>query len=307
MKKQKKLGWRKLCESFSLKTPTTKIWSLIKLFKNRKFNVQKYIPDTSQEYNICNKAIEKLCPPSCLFNQGLELTTLQIADTTNDKICLELDNEISLNEINFAIKNTKVETAPGLDQISMEILLHLPDSYISYLTNIYNCLFKSGTIPTSLQKSLIVLLPKPDGKGVRSISLLSCPLKIFEKVIYNRLSWYVESNCILPEAQHGFRNLRSCADNLFCLTSFIHANFIKGRKVICAFIDIQGAFDNVILAILLDDLASIGVPAQTRKFIANITIERYAHFIVNGELTEPYKVHKDTPQGSILSPLLFST
>lgn len=73
------------------------------------------------------------------------------------------------------------------------------------------------------------------------------------------------------------------------------------------FLDIQGAsFDNIIPQILQEDLREIGVPALIRKFIANVTLERNAHFIVNGELKGPYKIRAGTLQGAILSPLFFN-
>ncbi|XP_070525178.1 uncharacterized protein [Cardiocondyla obscurior] len=75
---------------------------------------------------------------------------------------------------------------------------------------------------------------------------------------------------------------------------------------VCAFLDIKGAFDNVIPDILLDDLKEISIPARIRKFIANIPTDRVIYFVVNGNISSPHATHKGTPQGSILSPLLFN-
>lgn len=74
--------------------------------------------------------------------------------------------------------------------------------------------------------------------------------------------------------------------------------------MMAAFLDIQGAFDNVIPGILIEDLKSIGIPAVIRQFVWHLTGEREIYFVVDGEKTGPL-AHKGTLQGSILSSILF--
>jgi len=62
----------------------------------------------------------------------------------------------------------------------------------------------------------------------------------------------------------------------------------------------------VIPSILVQDLRALGFPARTCKFVENLLNERYIQFVRNGELSEPRTARKGTPQGSILSPLLFN-
>lgn len=108
--------------------------------------------------------------------------------------------------------------------------------------------------------------------------------KIVEKIIYLRLRWYIESHKILPSFQFGFRPNKSCIDALVTLNSFIQANFIDKKKIICVFIDICGAFDNVNPNLLLHDLRNADIPAHTRKFIANTILERNYYFVLDGHL-----------------------
>jgi len=116
----------------------------------------------------------------------------------------------------------------------------------------------------------------------------------------------VEIQFILPELQAGFRSFRSCTDNLMILTNRIHLAFMNKLPLITVFLDMVGAFDNVILSILVQDLRAMGFPARISKFVENLLSERLIQFVRNGELSEPRIVHKGTPQGSILSPLLFN-
>ncbi|XP_018406282.1 PREDICTED: uncharacterized protein LOC108771265, partial [Cyphomyrmex costatus] len=78
-----------------------------------------------------------------------------------------------------------------------------------------------------------------------------------------------------------------------------------GELTIAVFLDIKGAFDNVIPAILINDLLQIGVPATLRQFIAHLISERELYFVLDGELVGPRLTRTGTPQGSTLSPLLF--
>lgn len=73
--------------------------------------------------------------------------------------------------------------------------------------------------------------------------------------------------------------------------------------MLAAFLDVKGAFDGVIIDILLQKLASIGCPKNLVSFIKFLTSERFIHTNTTGDL--PRMVYKGVPQGGVLSPLLY--
>lgn len=64
LRKEKRESWRAHCSSFNLKTPTAELWRLIKLFKGREWTSD--IMDSEKEQSMINKALNKLCPSSCV-------------------------------------------------------------------------------------------------------------------------------------------------------------------------------------------------------------------------------------------------
>jgi len=121
-----------------------------------------------------------------------------------------------------------------------------------------------------------------------------------------RMQWVVETRFLLPNFQSRFRNFRSCTDNLIMLTNRINSAFLNKAPTLAVFLDIAGAFDNVIPQILIQDLRRAGFPICFCKFIQNLLFERSIFAARNGDLLGPLIIHKGIPQGSILSPLLFN-
>ncbi|XP_018359767.1 PREDICTED: uncharacterized protein LOC108759015 [Trachymyrmex cornetzi] len=76
--------------------------------------------------------------------------------------------------------------------------------------------------------------------------------------------------------------------------------------MVAAFLNITGAFDNVHPSAIMNELKNVGTPAVIRKFVENLIIARTVHFLEDGNISDKYFAYKGTPQGSVLSPLLFN-
>jgi len=75
---------------------------------------------------------------------------------------------------------------------------------------------------------------------------------------------------------------------------------------VAVFLNIAGAFDNVIPGILIQELRDEGFPIHFCKFLDNLLSERLIFAVRNADITGPFITHKGTPQGFIRSPLLFN-
>ena len=88
----------------------------------------------------------------------------------------------------------------------LTLLKHLPSETLNTLLSILNDIWITGNFPSSWRQSYVVRIPKP-GKDItnptnyRPIALTSCVCKIMERMINNRLVWYLERNKIITPAQ----------------------------------------------------------------------------------------------------------
>ena len=225
---------------------------------------------------------------------------------TNNEDTNLLSSPITFEELDFAIKSSKSNSAPGEDKINYEIIKFIPEALQRVLLDIFNDCFSSGLYPDSWNTQLISFIPKNDSNKARPIALASCFLKLFEKIITNRLTWYTERNNFLSNSQFGFRKSKSCIDNLNIFVNFTQQAFYKGEKVAALFLDIKGAYNCVIPDLLLKDLSELNLPKEYIVFFEKMLTERILIPTNLAKDTEQESAHLGLGQGSGLSPFLWA-
>ena len=109
--------------------------------------------------------------------------------------------------------------------IHYQLLKHLPDPSLTVLLNIFSSLSTSGSFPTTWHQAIVVPIPKPekdrsDPNNYHPIALTSCLCKTMERMVNNRLVYYLESNNLITNLQSGFRKERSTVDQLIRLETW---------------------------------------------------------------------------------------
>jgi hypothetical protein len=84
-----------------------------------------------------------------------------------------------------------------------------------------------------------------DPKNFRPITILSCLGKLFTAILNERLRVFSEEVFLLEENQFGFRKSYSTTNNIFTLFSFFEILKSKKKKLFCAFVDFEKAYDIV--------------------------------------------------------------
>jgi len=64
---------------------------------------------------------------------------------------------------------------------------------------------------------------------------------MIERMVTNRLVWYLERNKIITPAQCGFHKQRSTSDHLARLESFVREAFVQRQHAVAVLFDLEKA------------------------------------------------------------------
>ena len=131
-------------------------------------------------------------------------------------------------------------------------------------------------------------------------------LRLFEKLIFNQLSQYLNHYNILTPVQSGFRQYFSTTTALLKFTNDLQLSSGNGLLTGAIFIDLSKAFDVVDHYLLLDKLYSIGLQRNALLWFNAYLHNRRQCVALQGIQSDYMIVEKGVPQGSTLGPLLFS-
>ena len=170
-------------------------------------------------------------------------------------------------------------------------------------------MLQTGIFPDALKIAKICPVFKSGEKtrfeNYRPISVLSSFSKFFEKVIFNRLLSYLNSNDILIKNQYGFRKNHSTSMPLIEMYEKISTAIDKCEFPIGIFIDLSKAFDTLDHKILLQKLKHYGIRGVALKLFESYLSNRKQCVVLNNYTSSTKNISFGVPQGSILGPLLF--
>lgn len=110
----------------------------------------------------------------------------------------------------------------------------------------------------------------------------------------------------LPPSQSGFRKGRTTLHSIAHLTTDIQLGFTANKSTLALFLDIQGAYDSVVLSVLAGKMKDVGIPSHFIMKVLEMVSERVIYLKVNNELIGPRTAKSRLPQGGILSPILYT-
>ena len=126
------------------------------------------------------------------------------------------------------------------DGITSSMLKNASPLAISYLTNLYNEMFRTGTVPNSLLSGKMTLTDKKKPSlyvsGKRPLNVSSVIMNLFTKIIHQRTDKISEEEGFYGPIQYGFRSGRSTADCVFILLSAIRKAKQKNQQISLAFV-----------------------------------------------------------------------
>jgi len=177
------------------------------------------------------------------------------------------------------------------------------------ICTLFNSSINAGIFPECLKIARVVPVFKAGNKlsvnNYRPISVLPTLSKIFEKLMFNRLSTFVNNNNIINSNQFGFR-LNSCTSD--AVLEFLDHTFnslSNNQALLSVFLDFSKAFDTVNHNILLGKLSRLGIRGVASDWFSSYLRNRQQYVVIGDSSSAVAEVNIGVPQGSVLGPILF--
>eukprot|EP00754_Rhynchopus_humris_P033788 Rhum_TRINITY_DN15480_c2_g5::Rhum_TRINITY_DN15480_c2_g5_i3::g.158876::m.158876 len=227
------------------------------------------------------------------------------------------ERDLTQKELVFAMMCLTSGNSAGPDGVPNTLLLHLGPLARVALLRIFNLSWRTGVVPACWRKALISPLPKPDKdpalcSAYRPIALTSNICKLLERIIKERLTHLLEDPgshvAALRGCQAGFRRLRSTSEQvaLFAQRTSDARGGRKKRCTVTLFFDMEKAFDTISKKALAKKLDDMNVPERFCRWISAYLSDRIAAVVVDGVRGRYFCMHDGVPQGTVLSPMLFT-
>lgn len=214
-----------------------------------------------------------------------------------------------LCELHRALRSS-TSKSPGPDRIPFAFLHHFSTSDLSSLLAFFNFLWEHGFPHQWREATVIPLLkhgkPAHDCSSYRPIALTNCLCKLLEKMVNWRLQGFLEKKLFYDPCQSGFRAGHSTLDALTRLETSVSESLLTGSFCLAVFLDISRAFDSVWHRGLLLKLRTLGLCGSLACFIEQFLKLRRFTVRIQGVHSDPHPLYSGVPQGSVISPSLFT-
>jgi len=176
-----------------------------------------------------------------------------------------------------SIQSFKPYKSPGSDGIRPVHTQQAGQIAIIWLKKIFHSILAAGELPTAWQETKVDFIPKagkathPTAKDLRPISLTSFLLKSCERMISLHIRATVDPTQI-SEAQHAYTKGKSTESALHLVVTKISTQ--HQANTLIAFLDIEGAFNNVLPTAITESLTELGVETPMVRLIHKLLISR---------------------------------
>ena len=150
--------------------------------------------------------------------------------------------EIEVATLIHSMKNS----SPCYDGIPSTFVKRTMHLYLKTLKLIINQAFYDGVFPRELKIAKVIPIYKSGStmelNNYRPISVLNIFSKVFERLMYDRLTQFLDKYNILYHNQFGFRQYYSTHHALITLVDKITKSLDSGDIVIGVFLDLKKSF-----------------------------------------------------------------
>lgn len=241
-----------------------------------------------------------------------ERQTSRLAEETKKNIRetrkKENTHEITMDELEFAIRKMKIGKAPGHDNITSEMIKYAGEYGKEKLRLVLNKALESEKVPQDWQTGIIIpIYKKGDSRecaNYRGITLLSVVGKLYARILERRIRETLEET--LEDSQYGFRANRGVQDPIFTLRQICEKALKTSSQIHICFIDLIKAFDRVKREDIWNILKKRNIKESLIKNIKSLYANPLNYVRTKNEKSDMFRTKDGLRQGCVLSPLLFA-
>lgn len=207
------------------------------------------------------------------------------------------------SELDKIMRKMKTGKAPGIDELTIEIVREIYYADKDWFLGIFNHCLKLGIFPKIWKIAKVVLIPKDvdnlsDPSKFRPICLLPVWGKILDALLAERLTFELEK--WLSSYQFGFRKGKSTVDALRTIIDKLVKNGNEGYYTCLITLDFKNAFNNASWEIIGKHIDKLNI----KNYFKNILNDFISDRKVRGS-NEDKTYGIGIPQGSCMGPKLW--
>ena len=169
------------------------------------------------------------------------------------------------------LKNLNPRKAAGPDKIKPVVLKELSEEFAPILKILFERSLQNGIVPSDWTSANVTPLfkkcDKASAANYRPISLTCILCKVMEHIIASNLLKHLDSNGLMYELQHGFRERRSCETQLASLVEDLARRSSQDKQTDLILLDFSKGFNKVNHSKLIQKLHAYGVRGPTLRWI----------------------------------------
>uniref|UniRef100_A0A8C5N3Y4 Reverse transcriptase domain-containing protein n=1 Tax=Leptobrachium leishanense TaxID=445787 RepID=A0A8C5N3Y4_9ANUR len=220
-----------------------------------------------------------------------------------------LASPITCEEIAEVITSLPKGKAPGPDGFTSTYYKTFHQTLLPHIHGLFTAAMDSGNLPSELLNAAIVTLPKlgkppTSCQNFRPISLINVDLKIYTKILANRLALTITS--LIGMDQVGFIPGRQGPDNTRRLLNLIQVLTSSSTPGLILSLDAEKAFDRVHWGFMSEVMAKFSIPPEFVKGVFSVYASPSATVRFAGFHSRAFPITNGTRQGCPLSPLLYA-
>uniref|UniRef100_A0A3B3D318 Reverse transcriptase domain-containing protein n=1 Tax=Oryzias melastigma TaxID=30732 RepID=A0A3B3D318_ORYME len=212
------------------------------------------------------------------------------------------------HNVRRVLQTVNPKKAAGPDGVPGKVLQACAHQLAPTFTKIFNLSLAQAEIPSCLKSATIIPVPKKSPttslNDYRPVALTPVIMKCFERLVLQHIKDHLPTD--LDPHQFAYRANRSTEDAiavaLHSTLSHLEQQQSYARML---FVDYSSAFNTIIPDRLCEKLVTLGIPPPTCNWINNFLSDRSQAVRLGPHLSSTCTLSIGSPQGCVLSPLLY--